>query len=309
MLKMLTATALVAIATSPLAYAGTKTVDAGDFTQIEAKAAMNVIYTAGPERSVQIETDGDDFSDADVSVDGDTLVITRVSAGKRSWLGGGANMRVSDDGKTIRVNGKKVPYYTVRVTSPDLKGIKMAQSATGEASGIKATNFTAQASSSAELKLSGSATRAEINASSSGEIDASQFAAGSLDINASSSGEIEAMAAGTEQTDVSASSSGGVSLRSVEAASFKVNASSGAEIELSGLCNSVDISASSGADVNAGDLKCQTATANASSGGDIEAFASGSAIGSASSGGDVSFEGAPKETDSKESSGGSVSFN
>ncbi len=79
MLKTITATAIIALMAAPLALADTKSLDLKGFDQIETKGAMNVIYSAGSDTSVVIDTDGNDFSDAKVSVDGDTLVITRVS--------------------------------------------------------------------------------------------------------------------------------------------------------------------------------------------------------------------------------------
>ncbi len=309
MLKTLTTTAIAAALAAPLAFAGTKTIDVRSFDQIETKGAMNVIYTPGPSTSVIIETEGNDFSDADVSVDGDTLVITRVSLEKRGLFGNRGNIKVSDGGKTIKVNGKKVPYYTVRVTSPDLAGIRVAQSSTANVSGVDTTDFEARTSSAAKLTLSGRATRAEINASSSGEIEAGNFQAGSLDVSASSSGEVEALASGTGPVKVSASSSGEVSIRSTQPATFTINASSGGEVEAAGACASVDISASSGADVDASKLQCEVATANASSGADVDAFASVSASGNASSGADITFEGRPADQNAEKSSGGDVTFN
>lgn len=309
MLKTLTATAIAALITAPLAFAGTKNIDVGSFDVIEARGAMNVIYTAGPTPSVVIETDGNDFSDADISVDGDTLVITRVSLQKRGLFGGSGNLKVSDGGRTVRVNGKVVPSYTVRVTSPDLSGIKVAQSSTGDASGINAASFEARASSSAKLKLAGKAQSAEMSASSSADIEAKNFEAGSLEVSASSSGDVEALVTGTGKVEISASSSGEVSLRSTQAATFNVNASSGADVELAGACASIEISASSGADVDASKLQCRAATVTASSGADVEAFASVSADGTASSGADISFDGAPAEQKVKKSSGGDVTFN
>lgn len=289
MLRILTATAITALALAPAAMAGTKSVDVRSFDEIETKGAMHVVYTAGPETSVIIETDGNDFSDADVSVDGNTLVITRVSLEKRGLFGGGANVKISDDGKTVKVNGKKKPYYTVRVTSPELTGIKVAQSSRGDVSGINAASFDARASSASTLTLAGRADSAEVSASSSGEIEAVGFEAGALDVSASSSGEVTTSTNGTGTVSVSASSSGEVSLRSAQAASFEVSASSGGEVELSGACASIDISASSGGDVDASKLQCEVATARASSGADVDAFASVSASGNASSGGDVTF--------------------
>ena len=309
MLKTLTTTAIAAALAAPLAFAGTKTIDVRSFDQIETKGAMNVIYTPGPSTSFIIETEGSDFSDAVLSVDGDTLVITRASLEKRGLFGNRGNLKVSDGGKTIKVNGKKVPYYTVRVTSPGLAGIRVAQSSTANVSGVDTADFEARTSSAAKLTLSGRATRAEINASSSGEIEAGNFQAGSLDVSASSSGEVEALASGTGPVKVSASSSGEVSIRSTEPATFTINASSGGEVEAAGACASVDISASSGADVDASKLQCEVATATASSGADVDAFASVSASGNASSGADITFEGRPAEQNAGKSSGGDVTFN
>lgn len=309
MLKTLTTTAIFAVLAAPLALAGTKTVDVSAFDKIVTKGAMNVIYTSGPTSSVVIESDGNDFSDADVSVDGDTLVITRVSLEKRGLFGNRANLKVSDNGKTVRVNGKKVPYYTVRVTNPELSAIKAAQSSTADASGVDASEFEAHASSAGTLKLSGRAGQAEISASSSGEINAGAFEAASLEVNASSSGEVEAQSSGTGNVSVSASSSGEVMLRSLQAAKFEVSASSGAEVEIAGACSSIEITASSGADVEAAKLQCEVATANASSGADVDAFASASASGNASSGADITFAGQPAEQRADKSSGGDVTFN
>lgn len=309
MLKTLTATAITVLAAAPFALAGTKNIDAAGFDQIEAKGAMNVIYTSGPQTSVILETDGDDFSDADISVDGDTLVITRVSLNKRGLFGGGASLRLSDDGKTVRVNGKKKPYYKVRITSPDLNGIRVAQSSTADATGIDAATFEARVSSAATLKLSGRAVSAEMSASSSGEIEAGSFAAETLTLNASSSGEIDAFASGSGTVDVSASSSGEVSLRSTGPAVFDMNASSGAEIEAAGSCASLSVTASSGAEVDASKLRCETATIDASSGADVDAFASVSASGDASSGADITIDGRPPQQQADTTSGGDVTFN
>lgn len=309
MLRTLTATAITALFAAPLAAAGTQTVNVDGFDKINARGAMNVIYTAGPQTSVVIETDGEDFSDADVSVDGDTLVITRVSLEKRGLFGRGASVNVSDDGKSVRVNGKKVPAYTVRVTTPDLSGIRVAQSSRVDAKGIDAASFEARASSSSTLKLAGNAASAEITASSSGDIEAGNFEAGSLTASASSAAEIEALSSGTGTVNVSASSSGEVSLRSTGAAAFNIDASSGGEVEAAGTCSSVVVSASSGGDVDASKLRCETATIDASSGADVDAFASVSASGDASSGADITIDGRPPQQQADTTSGGDVTFN
>lgn len=308
MLKRLTATTAIALIAAPLAFAGTQTVDVRGFDRIDTRGAMKVVYQTGPDTSVVIETDRDDFSDAKVFVDGQTLVVTRESVEKRGLLGSSANIRISDEGQTVRVNGKKVPTYTVRVTSPDLKGIKASQSSRGTLSGINATSFEASATSSADLILSGRAGKADISASSSGEVTATSFEAGELVASASSSGEVDALAGGTGAVKVSASSSGDISIRSLQAANFSVNSSSGGDIELTGACKDITINASSGGDVEADELTCQSARVDASSGSDVEAFASVSANGNASSGANVKFRGNPADRQVNQSSGGKIRF-
>lgn len=309
MKRTLTALATIALIMAPAALAQGKSYDVSSFSEIEIEGAMYVVHKTGNTTSVRVEADNGDYSDARISTKGDTLHISRESLnGKGSWFSGGRSVNVSKDGKTIKVNGKKVPVYTVHITSPDLSKVKAAQSSRFDSQTINASSFEASASSSADIKLSGTADDARLSASSSGDVKAKGLKAGSAKISASSSGDVEASVTGTGTTDVSASSSGDVKLYSAAAASFKVNASSGSNVEMSGACASIDITASSGADVEADDLRCITATANASSGADIDAYASGSASGRASSGGDISFRGNPSATEVSKSSGGSVKF-
>lgn len=309
MFKTLTSAAALALIAAPLAFAGTQNVDVRGFDKIEAKGAMNVVYKSGPQTSVVVETDGNDFSDADISVDGNKLVITRKSVSKRGMFGGSPSVRVSDGGRTVKVNGKTVPYYTVHVTSPNLSGVKVAQSSRADVSGVDAAELDVNTSSAGKLTLAGRASSASINASSASKIEAAGFEAGALSANASSSGELTATVAGTGNVKVTASSSGEVSLRSLQPATFTVNASSGADVDLAGACASIRVTASSGADVDADKLTCETATVNASSGADVDAFASVSASGNASSGASISFAGRPADQQANRSSGGSIKFN
>lgn len=309
MKKALTALASIALLTAPAALAESKSFEAKPFTRIDVDGAMYVTYKAGAQTSVVVETSGGDFSDALISNEGNTLMVSRKSLDSDGgWFSWGRSVNVSDDGKTIKVNGKKKPVYNVTVTGPDLEGVKASQSSRFTSQSISADKFDAGASSSAEMTLGGTAGLASLKASSSGEIDARTLKAVSVSVDASSSGEVDAAVTGTGASKVEASSSGDVSLVSAAAGSFDVNASSGASIELSGACSSVTADASSGAEVDGGELRCATATGKASSGADVELYATDSATGKASSGGDVSFTGAPKTQDASKSSGGSVEF-
>jgi len=307
MARALSALAALSLLALP-ALAGTQTVPVNPFTEIETRGAMHVVYKAGPETSVVIETDGNDFSDADVSVSGSTLVIARVSTDKTRLLNRSHRIRVSNDGRRVEVNGKRVPSYTVHVTSPELNAIRVSRRSWAEATGLDAGRFEANASSDGRLTLAGRAQTGKLSASSAATIRATGFEVGTLTANASSASVLEATVSGTAENAVTTSSAGEMSIRSLQPASFSVSASSGSDMELSGACSAVRISASSGANVKAGGLTCTNASANASSGASVRAHATASGDGNASSGGSVHFAGGASQQEVRQSSGGSVRF-
>ncbi len=308
--KTLTAIAALTLALAPAALAEGKSYKAKPFSSIEVDGAMKVVYKSGSETTVRVVSSNGDYSDSRIANRGDTLVVSRESLrAKRSWTSwGGRSISVSDDGKVVKVNGKKMPTYTVYITSPELDEVTAAQSSRFEAKTLNANSFSAAASSSSVITLGGSAADARISASSSGEVKAAEFAAGKLDVSASSSGEADVFSNGNGDVAINASSSGDVNVVSAAAARFRVDASSGASVEMSGNCKSLSVSASSGAGIDSQGLNCERATVNVSSGADVEAYATISATGNASSGGSVSFAGKPTEQNIAESSGGSVSF-
>jgi hypothetical protein len=308
--KTLTALATISILLAPTAFAETKTFPADSFSGIQVKGVMDVVYTTGPQTKVVVETATGDFSDALIENDGDTLVVTReIAEKKRSWFSwGGTSTKISRDGKTVKINGKVVPRYTVYVTGPNLEEVKVSQSSSFDSKTIDADDFTASVSSSGTIKLAGVAGDSRLSASSSGELFAKDLKSATVRISASSSGEATATATGTGKNVVDASSSGEATVYSTGAGDFTVEASSGGDAKLSGACASIDVSASSGADVEAEDLRCASAKVSASSGADVDVYASGMADGRASSGADVEFAGNPAQKEISKSSGGSVNF-
>lgn len=310
MTKTFTALATIAVLLSPAAFAESKTFAAKPFSKIEVNGIMTVVHKTAAETKVTVETENGDFSDAKITNDGDTLIVSRNSLDKKggffNW--GGTNVDVSRNGETIKVNGKKVPRYTVYVTGPDLEEVRVKQSSKFTSETIDAGDFDASASSSSTATLAGKSGATSLAASSSGTIKAAGLKAASLDAAASSSGDLSASVTGTGTVKVAASSSGDVEIVSSGAAKFDVDASSGGSVELSGACASITASASSGGDIDAEDLICTTGSAQASSGGEIDIHASASATGKASSGGDINFSGSAKQQTESHSSGGSVSF-
>jgi len=309
MKKTLTALTAISVLLAPAALAESKAFSAKPFSKIEVKGVMDVVYKDGAETKVTVETPSGDFSDALIMNEGDTLVVTRESLQKkRSFFSWGGSTDISHDGDTIKVNGKRVPRYTVYVTGPDLESVQVSQSSTFDGKAIDAGDLAVSASSSSKAKLAGTSGETHLSASSSGEVYAKELKAKVLDISASSSGEATGTVTGTGETMIDASSSGEATVYSTSAASFNVNASSGGSVELSGACSSIEVSASSGAEVDGDDLHCKSANASASSGAEVDLHATDYAKGHASSGGDVSFSGAAGEQKMSESSGGSVRF-
>ncbi len=309
MKKTLTALATITLLLAPGAFAEGKNFEAGAFSNVKVNGVMDVVYTPAPQVKVTVETPGGDFSDALIETDGDTLVVTRKSLKKKNkFFSWGGTVNVSKDNETVKVNGKRVPRYTVFVSGPDLEGVQVSQSSSFKSTKIDSPDLSVSASSSGEVELAGVSGETRLSASSSGEINAKGLEAKILRVSVSSSGEASGTVTGTGETVVEASSSGEATVYSKAAATFTVDASSGGSAELSGACKSIEISASSGASVEADALRCDAAEVGVSSGADVDAYSTGLADGRASSGGSVKFSGKPSAQNSKESSGGSVRF-
>ncbi|HPE47039.1 MAG TPA: DUF2807 domain-containing protein [Hyphomonas sp.] len=306
MIRTATCLAALAVLAVPAAFAETKTYDAQSFSAIKAEGAIDVIYERAATPSVTVEQAEGDFSDVYLDFDGDTLTVSRNSIrDKKGWFRG-VSVNMGKDRKNIKVNGKHVPYYVVRVAGPTLDTAKVSSSAKLTAAGIEADGFTAKASSSGILQVSGNAQTARLDVSSSADLHAADLVAVTLSIDASSSGEVEARSTGTGHNSIDASSSADVTLVSAGAADFDIDASSSADVSLSGACATLVVSASSGADVMASDLACTSVDASGSSGADIDVRASESVKAHASSGADITVAGAPAQRDVSESSGGDV---
>ncbi|MFN7056592.1 GIN domain-containing protein [Hyphomonas sp.] len=290
------------------AFAGTQSVNVGAFTQIETRGAMNVVFEEGPQRSVIIETDGNDFSDAVVTVRNGVLTVERESLKRRGWFGNNARLEVKNDGRIVRVNGRDKPVYTVRITAPSLERFTVAQSSTGDIRLGTSARFEGRASSGSRMTVAGRPGTADLTASSAARIDAGQLFAGTLKASGSSSAVLNVATAGASAHDVSVSSAARMELTSAAPATFKVSATSGSHISLTGPCRSIAVSATSGATVNADTLSCESANVRSSSGASVNVAARDLAEASSSSGSSVTFAGAPPVRDINRSSGASVSF-
>jgi len=92
----------------------------------------------------------------------------------------------------------------------------------------------------------------------------------------------------------------------VNGGNINLDSSSGADLRVSGRCDSFNADASSGADIHAQELRCENGSAEASSGADARVFASGRVNVDASSGGGVVVYGNPSIGNVDLSSGGTL---
>lgn len=304
-----TASCLAALAALAIpAIAETRSYDAEAFTGIEARGPIDVVYEQAAKPSITVEQAEGDFSDLFIDFEDGTLIVSRNSIRNRAGWFGNLTINTKNDRKIVKVNGKTVPYYMVRVAGPELSSARASVSAKLVASGIQTRRFDGRATSSGELELTGTALEAKLHASSSGDLLAGGLDADRLDIHASSSGDVDATSTGSGQVTIDASSSGDVALQSLAEAEFVVEASSSAVVSLKGACSSIEIDASSSADIKARELTCHSALVSASSGADVRVYATQSVHANASSGGDVHVDGAPAIRDVSKSSGGDVDF-
>ena len=258
----------LAAAFAPIASAESKSFPAGDFTAIDTRGAVDVIFETGPDASISVEQDDGDFSDIFIEQNGQTLLVSRNSLRNKAGWARNVSLSTKNGHKVVKVNGKRVPSYTIRVTAPALEEVSVANS-------------------------------------SSADLDAKQLAATNLDLDVSSSADATAKVLGGKLT-LEASSSADATIEATGSERIEINASSSADVEISGTCQALNVSASSSADVSADDLKCVNGDILASSGGDVDAYISGKLEARASSGSDITVRGNPASRDVRESSGGDI---
>ena len=315
-----------------------KTYDLSGFTGVRASAAVDVELTQGDAFSVSAYTESGDFSGLELRIEDGVLIATRpeeiwkgknTSSWQRFFGIGSGNRNISikrvDGRRVIKINGERVPTYTVRVTAPSIDRLDASSSSIVTAQEIKTRDLTIKtstsgdinaevaggdvsvdASTSGDVVVSGTYEKLIIKASTSGDVVVSGTCE-KLDVKASTSGDVKASDLTAQQIDLRASTSGNIRAK-VSGGNVSVDASTSGDVVLSGTCDKLDIKATSSADVKASDLTCQNGDLRASSGADITAMLTETVTAHASSGGDILVRGGAKPVKVKESSGGDVSI-
>lgn len=205
--------------------------DGLEFTAIESRYAVNVVYKPSEGRTrVRLEADDDIIDRYEAKVHNGTLICT-LRDGNR-W---GSNFR--DSGT--------VTFY---VYAPEVKSFSAAQ----------ASSITV----SSALDVKGWL-KAEV--SSAGSISFDSVKAEGLDIEASSAGDVYIESGQFDDVDIDASSAADIDICDLQAGLVRVDASSAAKVSLSGRAKRVKLDASSSADIKASGLTASSGTAGASS--------------------------------------------
>lgn len=210
MIRTLTAASLVALGLVGTASAETRTFDVGAFNNIDISAGLDLEFTAGEAQSISVENAKGDFSDIEVIVRGDTLVLKRKK-----------NMNWGWNRKRLR--------YGITVSAPQISGLEASSG-----SDVSGRN------------MSGSEIR--IDVSSGADVTVAGVDGGTVVIETSSGSD--ASVSGTCVTVRADSSSGSdLDARDLRCENGFADASSGSDISIH-VTGSVDADASSGADVD-----------------------------------------------------------
>ena len=296
-----------------------KTYNLSGFTGVYASAAVDVELTQGDAFSVVAYTESGDFSGLELRVKDGVLIATRpeeiwkdknTSSWQRFFGIGSGNRNISikrvNGQRLIKINGERVPTYTVRVTAPGIDRLDASSSSIVTAKEIKTRDLAIKASSSGDINAEVMGGDVSVDASSSGDVILSGTC-DNLDIKASSSADVKAGDLTCQHGNLRSTSSSSIRAK-VAGGDVSVDATSSGEVVLSGTCEKLDIKTTSGAEVKASDLTCQHGNLRASSGADITAMLTETVNAHASSGGDILVRGGAKPIKVTESSGGDVSI-
>ena len=316
-LTVLTMVVLVGWVTSHAAE--NKMYDLSRFTGIYASAAVDVELTQGDAFSVVAYTESGDFSGLELRVEDGVLIATRpeeiwknknTSSWQRFFNIGSGNRNISiksvNGQRVIKINGERVPTYTVRVTAPGIDRLGASFSSIVTAKEVKTRDLAIKATSSGDINAAAVGGDVSVEASSSGDVILSGTCE-KVDIKASSSADVKAGELTSQQLNLRSTSSSNIRAK-VVGGDVSVEATSSGEVVLYGTCDNLDIKTTSGADVKASDLSCQHGNLRASSGADITVIVTETVNAHASSGGNILVRGGATPVKLTESSGGDVSI-
>lgn len=228
MIRTLTTAGLVALALAGTASAETRTYDVGAFTKIDISAGLDLSFEAGSAQSIAVENDKGDFSDIDVLVKGDTLVLKRV--------------------KRFSGWGKKRERYGITVTAPVISAVEASSGSDVSGTGLTGDRVVIDVSSGAEVVVTGVNGGTVTIETSSGSDASVSGTCTTVRADSSSGSDLEARDLICQNGEADASSGSDLSIHAFS--SVSADASSGADVTVYGGPTDVNSDKSSGGSVS-----------------------------------------------------------
>jgi len=228
MIRTLTAASLVALGLAGAASAETRTYDVGSFTNIDISAGLDLDFEAGGAQSITVENAKGDFSDIEVAVRGDTLVLKRK---KNNW--GWRNKR---------------QRYGITVSAPQISGLEASSGSDASGRNMSGSDVRIDVSSGADVTVTGvDGGTVTIETSSGSDANVSGTCE-TVRADSSSGSDLEARDLICQHGYADASSGSDISIHASN--SVNAEASSGADVDVYGGPTDVESDKSSGGSVS-----------------------------------------------------------
>lgn len=228
MIRTLTAASLIALGLAGAASAETRTYDVGAFTNIDISAGLDLEFSAGGTQSITVENAKGDFSDIDVFVRGDTLVLKRK---KNNWGW-----------------GRKRARYGVTVTAPTIQNLEASSGSDVSGRGMSGDDISIDVSSGADVTVTDVQGGTVSIKTSSGSDAAVSGTCDTVRARSSSGSDLEARDLVCQSGEANASSGSDLSIHVT--GSVDAGASSGADVDVYGGPSDVETDKSSGGSVS-----------------------------------------------------------
>ncbi|MEO1659931.1 MAG: head GIN domain-containing protein [Pseudomonadota bacterium] len=228
MIRTLTAASLFALGLAGAASAETRSFDVGAFTKIDISAGLDLEFQEGGAQSIAVENRKGDFSDIDVLVKGDTLVLKRK---KNNWGW-----------------GRKREQYGITVTAPMISAIEASSGSDVSGRGMSGESIYIDVSSGADVTVNGVDGGTVTIETSSGSDASVSGQCVTVRADASSGSDLEARDLVCQTGEADASSGSDISIHVT--GSVSAEASSGADVDVYGGPTDVTSDKSSGGKVS-----------------------------------------------------------
>lgn len=227
MIRLLTTASLATFALAGLAHAETRTFDVGSFTNIDISAGLDLEFQEGASQSVTVENTKGDFSDIEVLVRGDTLVLKRKK--NMNW-------------------GQRRQRYGISVSAPMISGLEASSGSDVSGSGMSGEAISIDVSSGADVSVTGvNGGTVTIDTSSGSDATVSGSCV-TVRADASSGSDLEARDLICQNGEADASSGSDIAIHVT--GSVRADASSGGDVDVYGGPTDVTTDKSSGGSVS-----------------------------------------------------------